>query len=135
MNPRQYHEAAEREAVARSARVLLRNLQIASQSVEACALVSYDGLVIASVLGQHVDVDRFGAMCATLLALAGRAAREIGNGTLRQIILDGSAGPVLLTRAGATGVLAVAADAQVHLGKLILDTRNTAQGLAQLTPS
>jgi hypothetical protein len=54
---------------------------------------------------------------------------------LRQIILDGELGPMLLTRAGASGVLAVAASPTANLGKVILDTRNTARSLAELKES
>lgn len=114
------------------ARGLLRGLQASSDCVRSCAIVSYDGLIRASVLAPGVDADRFGAMCASLLALSVRAAKEVERGTLRQVILDGEQGPVLLTRAAAVGVLAVAADPTRNLGKLILDTRNVAAALAAL---
>lgn len=123
---------SDSSALASSARSILRNLQSGSDQIQASALVSGDGLVVASVLGSGVDADRFGAMCASLLALATRAAKEVDRGELRQIILDGAQGPMLLTRAGSAGVLAVAAANGVNLGKVILDTRNTAQKLATL---
>lgn len=118
--------------LASAARSILRTLHAGSDQIQASALVSSDGLVIASVLGSGVDEDRFGAMCASLLALASRAAKEVDRGDLRQIILDGSTGTMLLTRAGRVGVLAVAAASTVNLGKVILDTRATAQKLAAL---
>jgi len=114
------------------ARSVLRGLQAASDCVRSSALVSYDGLMRASVLAPEVDADRFGAMCASLLALSTRAAKEVERGVLRQVILDGEKGPMLLTRAGSAGVLAVAADPTRNLGKLILDTRNAAAALAAL---
>jgi predicted regulator of Ras-like GTPase activity (Roadblock/LC7/MglB family) len=120
------------DLLAHRARGLLRSLQGASDCVRSCALVSFDGLMLAAVLAEGVDADRFGAMCASLLALSTRAAKEVERGVLRQIILDGEQGPMLLTRAGAAGVLAVAANPTKNLGKLILDTRNTAQALAAL---
>lgn len=116
------------------ARGLLRGLQASSDCVRSCAVVSYDDLIRASVLAPGVDADRFGAMCASLLALSTRASKEVERGTLRQVILDGEHGPVLLTRAGEVGVLAVAADPTKNLGKLILDTRNAAAALAALAP-
>lgn len=116
------------------ARGLLRALQGASDSVRSCAIVSFDGLMRAAVLAPGVDADRFAAMCASLLALSTRAASEVERGPLRQVILDGEHGPMLLTRAGAAGVLAVAADPTRNLGKLILDTRNTAAAVAALEP-
>ena len=100
--------------------------------VDACAAVSRDGLIIASVLSEGVDVDRFGAMCASLQALSNRAALEVGRGALRQVILDGDLGPILLTQAGALGVLAVVAGEGSTLGKAILDARRVAAELADL---
>lgn len=118
--------------LASAARSILRTLHASSAQIQASALVSSDGLVIASVLGQGVDEDRFGAMCASLLALASRAAKEVDRGDLRQIILDGATGTMLLTRASQAGVLAVAAANTINLGKVILDTRTTAQKLGAL---
>lgn len=124
---------ANSEPLLSKARSLLRGLQATSDMIEATALVSHDGLTLASVLSSEVDADRFGAMCASLLALASRAASEVDRGELRQIILDGERGPMLLTRAGQTGVLAVAATPKANLGKVILDTRKTATDLAALS--
>jgi hypothetical protein len=124
---------ANSEVLMSRARGLLRGLQATSDKIEASALVSHDGLTLASVLSSDVDSDRFGAMCASLLALATRAASEVDRGELRQIILDGEHGPMLLTRAGNTGVLAVAASPKSNLGKVILDTRKTATDLAALS--
>ena len=120
---------------AQQARRLLRAFAASSPYIQACAAVSGDGFIIASVLSDEVDEDRFGAMCASLLALSTRAAAEIQRGELRQIILDGELGPMLLTRAGDLGVLAVATSPEANLGKVMLDTRNTARALAGLDVS
>ncbi len=120
------------DLLAHRARGLLRSLQAASDCVKSSALVSFDGLMRACVLADGIDADRFGAMCASLLALSTRAAKEVERGILRQVILDGEFGPMLLTRAGEIGVLAVAADPTKNLGKLIRDPRSTAQALAAL---
>ncbi len=124
---------ASSDALLSKARGMLRALQATSDKIEASALVSHDGLTLASVLSSEVNADRFGAMCASLLALATRAAGEVDRGELRQIILDGTHGPLLLTRAGDSGVLAVAASPSANLGKVILDARKTASDLAGLS--
>ncbi|WP_426400817.1 roadblock/LC7 domain-containing protein (plasmid) [Ralstonia sp. R-29] len=122
-----------REA-ARAGRVrsILRNLLASSAHIEACAAVSLDGLMIASVMSDDVNADRFAAMCASLLTLASRAAEEAARGELRQLILDGKNGTMLLTHAGSLGVLAVAGKPSAQLGKLILDARATAGQLAEV---
>lgn len=119
-------------AKASQARSTLRQLQTGHPEIDSCALMTSDGRVGAAVLGAGVDADRFGAMCAALLVLAARAAEEAERGDLRQVILDGRAGPMLLTRAGEHGVLAVAAQPGSQLGKLIIDSKRTAQTLGQL---
>lgn len=113
-------------------RSLLRNLQGTLSEVEAAAVVSRDGITLAAVLGVSANKDRFGAMCASLLALADRAGQEVDRGQLRQVILDGTGGPLLLTQAGDHAVLAVAASSRVNLGHLILETRKAAADLAAL---
>lgn len=125
--------AEQKEHFSRHARSSLRTLQSEVDHIEASAVVSRDGLIIASLLSSGVDEDRFGAMCASLLALAAKAASEVERGQLRQVILDGAKGPMLLTHCGSTAVLAVAARSAANLGRLIVETRKTAFKLGELS--
>lgn len=113
----------------------LRSVHAACSGVEGSAIVSADGLVLASMLPSQVDSDRFGAMCATLLALASRMAHEVARGPLRQVIVEGERGPVLLTQAGNVGVLALAASQEAPLGRLILTARTVASSLRRDEPA
>lgn len=107
-------------------RSILRTLNAWSADVEATAVISNDGLVIASVLGEGADPDRFGAMCASLLALADRAAQEIARGSLKQVLVEGDKGTMLLVQAGERAVLAVAARPTVNLGMVFIEAKRTA---------
>lgn len=120
------------EALASRVRAVLRGLHSSLTEVEASAVVTRDGLTVASLLTPDTDPDRFGAMCASLLALAARASQEVDRGELRQIILDGKQGPLLLTHAGDSAVLALAAVPRANLGRLVLETRKAAADLAAL---
>lgn len=113
-------------------RSLLRNLVAANADIESSAVISTDGLVIATVLHQGVDSDRFGAMCASLLALAERAADEVGRGRLKQTLVEGEQGSMLLVQAGDEAVLAIAAKTTVNLGRVFLDARRAATKVAEL---
>jgi len=106
-------------------RPLLRAMNQA-QRLDASAVISGDGFVIASELGPDVDSNRFAAMSASLLTLADRAAREVDRGMLRQVVIEGERGTMLLVRAGPRAVLAVAAPASVNLGMIFIETRRTA---------
>lgn len=60
----------------------LRELQASSPDIEASAIVSVDGLTIASALPQGVEEDRVSAMSAAMLSLGERIANELGRGSL-----------------------------------------------------
>lgn len=114
------------------ARSVLRTLKSTHEAIEGCAFVTSDGRVVASALDPEINPDRFGAMCAALIALASRAAREAARGDLQQLIIEGRDGPMLVTHAGWHGVLSVSAKPQCPLGRLILDARATANLLAKV---
>ncbi len=119
----------QEEARASALRSVLRELNSSSTDIEASACISSDGYTIASVLGQDTDPDRFGAMCASLLALAHRAAQEIQRGTLKLVLVEGEQGVMLLVQAGPDAILAVAAKPGKNLGMIFLDSRKIAQKL------
>ncbi len=98
-------------------------------SVDAAAAITGDGMVIASVLQEGVDADRFAAMSASLLALAEREIDEIQRGRLRQLLIEGTEGAVLLVQAGTDAVLAVSAEPGALMGKVFLEARRSAAAL------
>jgi len=117
------------EARASALRSVLRELNGSSTDIEASACISSDGYTIAAVLGQGVDEDRFGAMCASLLALAHRAAQEIQRGNLKLVLVEGELGVMLLVQAGPDSILAVAAKPGKNLGMIFLEAKKVAQKL------
>ena len=115
---------------ASAVRSVLRKLMGSGEAgVKAAAAISSDGLVIASVLQEGVDADRFAAMSASLLALADRAIVETKRGSLKQLLIEGTNGAVLLVQAGDDAVLAVSTDPGALIGKIFLDARNSAGDL------
>ena len=57
----------------------LRDMQAASPDIEASAVVSVDGLIMASALPAEVEEDRVSAMSAAMLSLGERIASELGR--------------------------------------------------------
>src|SRR5690625_2541179 len=88
---------------------VLDELSRSSADVEASALISTDGLMIASSLPQGMDEDRVGAMSAALLSLGDRAASELARGTLERVLLQGESGYVVMSSSGEEAVLTVLA--------------------------
>jgi len=116
----------QKENIDKVIRPILRTLNGKSPEMEASALMSRDGLSIASVLGDGVDPDRLGAMCAALLGLADRTADELARGELKLVLLHGSKGVLLLVHVGSTHVLALAAKPGINLGMVLVEAKKTA---------
>lgn len=111
---------------------ILNDLTSASGDIEACAVISTDGLTIASVLPAGADEDRVGAMTAAMLSLGERTADELGRGDLERVMVKGSKGYVLMLHAGDDAVLSVLARPQAKLGLIFLDARRAAENLAKV---
>lgn len=110
----------------------LRDLQASSPDVEAAAVVSVDGLTMASALPREVEEDRVSAMSAAMLSLGERIAGELGRGVLDQVYIKGENGYVLLMAVGEEAVLTVLARADAKLGLLFLDMRRATDDLEKI---
>ncbi len=110
----------------------LRELQTSTTDVEASAIVSVDGLIIASALPTNVEEDRVSAMSAAMLSLGERIAGELRRGLLEQVYIKGDQGYVLLMSVGEDAVLTVLAREGAKLGLIFLDMRRAAEDLATL---
>lgn len=110
----------------------LREMQISTPDIEASAIVSVDGLIMASSLPANVEEDRVSAMSAAMLSLGERIASELGRGALLQVYIKGDNGFVILTDIGEEAVLTALARKEARLGLVFLDMRRAAEDLRKL---
>lgn len=110
----------------------LRDLQASSGDVEGAAIVSVDGLSMASSLPGNVEEDRVSAMSAAMLSLGERISSELGRGQLEQVFIKGERGYVILTSVGEEAVLTVLARPEAKLGLIFLDVNRTVDDLEKL---
>ena len=110
----------------------LRDLQASSPDIEGSAVVSVDGLIIASALLPDIEEDRVSAMSAAMLSLGERIASELGRGTLDQVYIKGENGYVILLAVGDEAVLTIMARKEAKLGLILLDMRRAAEDLTKL---
>jgi predicted regulator of Ras-like GTPase activity (Roadblock/LC7/MglB family) len=110
----------------------LRDLQVSSPAVEATAVVSVDGLSMASSMPANVEEDRVAAMSAAMLSLGERIANELGRGTLDQVYIKGEKGYVILMAVGEEAVLTVLARKDAKLGLVFLDMGRAVEDLSKL---
>ncbi|HEY61590.1 MAG TPA: hypothetical protein G4N95_02965 [Anaerolineae bacterium] len=110
----------------------LREMQTASPEIEASAVVSVDGLIIASALPAEVEEDRVSAMSAAMLSLGDRIAMELGRGGLEQVYIRGDHGYVILSSIGEEAVLTALAREGAKLGLVFLEMRRAAKDLERI---
>lgn len=103
-----------------------------SPDVEAAAVVSADGLPIASALPPYVEEDRLAAMSAALLTLGERAADGLGKGELAQVFVEGAEGYVVLMAAGASAVLVTVTSKTAKVGLVLFEMRKAAAHIASV---
>ena len=103
-----------------------------SPDIVAAAVVSFDGLPIASVLPPDMPEDRLGAMSAALLALGEQAMFSLGRGRLHQVFVEGEHGFVFLMSAGDQAALAAVATSEAKVGFMLYEMRRTATAVADV---
>lgn len=110
----------------------LYNLQAGASDIEASAIVSVDGLIIASALPAGSEEDRVSAMSAAMLSLGERIAIELRRGSLEQVYVKGDRGYVLLMSVGEEAVLTALAGSNAKLGLVFLEMRRAVETLSKL---
>lgn len=113
---------------------ILKKLLAAIPEVKAAAIVSTEGLPIASALPPGIDETRFAAMSAALLSLAERTVTEMKKGEFNQLYVKGSDGYLLILQAGPSTVLTVSTTKNVRLGLIFLDLKRKFGNGEGLTP-
>ncbi|HRN49783.1 MAG TPA: roadblock/LC7 domain-containing protein [Anaerolineales bacterium] len=109
----------------------LRDLQASAPDIIASAVVTADGLSLASNLPSNVEEERVAAMSAAMLSLGERIAQELQRGNMEEVYIRGEEGLVLLTAIGRDAVLTTLARSEAKLGLMLMEMRRTA---AELEP-
>ena len=110
----------------------LQTMQASAPDIEASAIVSVDGLIMASALQQGVEEDRVSAMSAAMLSLGERISSELGRAGLEQVYIKGDARSIVLTSVGEEAVLTALARQEAKLGLIFLEMRRAAEDLVKL---
>ncbi|NOY00772.1 MAG: hypothetical protein GXP30_13740 [Verrucomicrobia bacterium] len=111
---------------------ILNTLSASSGDIEASAVISSDGLMIASNFPAGLDEDRVAAMAAALLSMGERASSELARGDLDQIFVKGENGNLILVTSGDEGMLTTLTTASAKLGLVFLDMKRAAEEIARI---
>lgn len=110
----------------------LGRLQTSGHAVLASAVVSEDGLIMASRLQDGLDEAQIAALSAALLSIAGKASEDLRAGRLERLSLEGADGHVVLTSAGPHGMILVLARKDAKLGLVFLEVGHAADEIRQI---
>lgn len=79
--------------------------QLRQQGAKSSAIISRDGLVIASDLDAGTYVETFAIMCATLMGAAVTANMELKRGAPEKVTVESNDGKMLIMSAGRKAVI------------------------------
>lgn len=102
---------------------ILHNFVSSTSEVQGAALVSPDGLPLASSLPMNMDEERTAAMSAAMLSLGERIGQELSRGAIDRIHVEGDKGYGILIGCGEDAVLLVLASQVAKLGLLMLEIK------------
>lgn len=102
---------------------ILRNFVMGTSDVEGVAVVTPDGLPLASSLPGNMDEERVSAMSAAMLSLGERIGKELGRGEIDRIYVEGDEGVSILTSCGEEAVFLVLANKAAKQGVLMLEIK------------
>ncbi len=108
---------------------ILRKLQTNSPGIEASALISEDGLMIARAETVNMEETRVAGMTATLLNLGTRAAAELSRGAVQEVIVRGEHGYAVVISAGRGALLLAVTNETSKLGLVFFDMREAIRAL------
>lgn len=103
--------------------------------VEGAAIMSADGLPMASALPEGFQEERIAAMAAAMLGLGEKAAETLGRGSMRQLFVEGDHGFIYLMSAGPSAVLCAVSRPSGKTGLVLYEMKEAAGRIARaLTP-
>ena len=104
---------------------ILKDMNAECRDIQLSMVSTTDGLTMTAV-GTVIDPDQVGAMCSELLTVCNKAAKQLEQGELEQMILRCSEGCLFLMPAGEYAILAIMCVPDVNLGLLILEAQRAA---------
>lgn len=108
---------------------VLQNFVSGTPDVEGAAVVTPDGLPLASVIPAGMDEERTSAMSAAMLSLGERIGRELMRGSVERIFVQGEKGYGVLTSCGQEAVLLTLANADAKQGLLFLEIKRVSESV------
>ncbi|MBI4362220.1 MAG: roadblock/LC7 domain-containing protein [Euryarchaeota archaeon] len=100
--------------------------------IEASAVVSRDGLLMASNITGSIRAETFAAMSATMLGAAETATSELKKGIPDRVVVESKEGKVIAAGAGPKALLVAMARPEAGLGLALVEMEKAAEKIKQI---
>ena len=100
--------------------------------IQACAIVSKEGLLINSRTPPEVDARIFSALCSTIMGAAEAASGQMATGLVSQISLRTEKGTMVLIPAGTKAILTVLTEPDAQIGLIFYEMEERAKMVDQI---
>lgn len=100
--------------------------------IEASAIVSRDGLLMASDMASGINAETFAAMTATMLGAAETAATELGRGLPDRIIVESEETKLIAIGTGPKALLVVMTSPEAGLGLILIELAKAADKIKMI---
>jgi uncharacterized protein len=110
----------------------LKDLDSSSINIESSALVSVDGLVIATTLPLDMDADHIGAFCAGVFLLGYHSSEKCASGVLEQVLLKCAKNQIVMMRAGTEVILTVITKPYANLEQILFSLKHAIEKIAMV---
>ena len=111
---------------------ILVRLQASSTNFEACAVVSEDGLMIASLLPSGIEEAQVAGLSAGMMTMGVKTASELKKGNMKQLFVKGDYGYVVISQAGPHAVLLAICRESAKLGLIFLSLSKAGEEIKNL---
>ena len=111
---------------------ILDDLVRSSGEISGAVIVDNDGLLLAGALSGNADGNRVAAITAGLISLAGRTAQQLGQGDVRQTLIQAEIGNIVAIRASAKGSFVALTPSNASLGMTFMECRDAADAITRV---
>jgi predicted regulator of Ras-like GTPase activity (Roadblock/LC7/MglB family) len=111
---------------------LLKEIGNGTPDIHGLAVVSSEGLPIASELLEEAEMERVAAMTAAMLAVGKRSADELARGIFEQVFIKGELGAIIIIEIGEEAVLTAVTGTKPRLGLVFMNMRRAAEQIRDL---
>jgi len=108
---------------------ILREAEQSVTGIQGVAIVSTDGLPMASAISSKIGEAELAALASSMLAIGSTAIQNLQKGNLDCIYVKCAKGYILLRYSGPLAVVIFITEANARLGPLLLELQRTSEKL------